>query len=60
MMELPLVRGDDPSALLTTVLKGIETEIGEVGCFKMVINSKDSAHGFRSQTNDKCQSPNFN
>jgi hypothetical protein len=46
MVELPIVGGHDPSAFLATVLKGIEAEIGEVGCFKMIINSKDTAHGF--------------
>jgi hypothetical protein len=46
MMELSIVRGDDPSTLLTTMLKGIETEIGEIGRFKMIINAKDTAHGF--------------
>jgi hypothetical protein len=46
MMELSIVRGDDPSTLLTTMLKGIETEIGEIGRFKMIINPKDTAHGF--------------
>jgi hypothetical protein len=46
MMQLSIVRGDDPSTLLTTMLKGIETEIGEIGRFKMIINAKDTAHGF--------------
>jgi hypothetical protein len=46
MMELPVIGGDNPGTLLTAMLKGIEAQIGEIRRFKMIINTKDAAHGF--------------
>jgi hypothetical protein len=50
MVKFPMVRGDNPGALLATMLEGIETEIGKVGCLDMIINSKNTTHGSFSQS----------
>jgi hypothetical protein len=44
MVELFSIRRDDPSTLLTPMLKGIETQINMVGRFRMIVDTEDPTH----------------
>jgi len=48
MMEVFSIRGDNTGTILPTMLKGVKTQIGDIGCLGMIIDSKDTAHGFLS------------
>jgi hypothetical protein len=39
-MQRIAVRGHDTGALLSTVLQGIEPEIGKLGCFRVMIDAE--------------------
>jgi hypothetical protein len=47
MEVLPIGR-DDSCALLSSMLKGIEAEISQIGGFGVIIDSKDAAHEWMS------------
>ena len=45
-METGPVRGNDTAAFLPPVLKGVESQVGQVGCFRMVENAENAAFFF--------------
>jgi hypothetical protein len=56
MMEVFSIGGDNTSTLLPPMLKGVKTQIGDIGCFEMIIDSKDAAHNELRKF--KCQNSN--
>jgi hypothetical protein len=44
MAKVFSVGGDDAGTLLPTMLKGVKTQIGDIGCLGMIIDSKDATH----------------
>jgi hypothetical protein len=42
--KLAAVTRDDASALLPPVLQRMQSEVGEVRCFRVTVNSEDATH----------------